>query len=279
MTIVEYFSGPATQRGDHKCSVDGKKCSLKGWLYAPKKLHADPNRNQAVVFLHGHHQQRSEPCDIANAFLNEGWIVFAPLRSGNTAPGINNTGLFIDDWARKQGGDFEDKRVEYLRRFQVHDVDHALSFLFKFTFAGGEHVHQAALIGHSFGGSLAVFAAESALEHPPWAIADIQGAELSWGDDGGAWKDPLLDAVSRRKVPIYFLQPSNGASIKPTIVLAEKAAITGDHQFQATLFPPIGGPTLEKLHSNFVDTPGGVGSWAPSVMTFFARYHRIPGAP
>src|SRR5262245_21801423 len=55
MRIVEYFSGPPTQPGDHKCT--GDKCSLKGWLYVPKDVAA---RRKAVVYLHGHHQERQE---------------------------------------------------------------------------------------------------------------------------------------------------------------------------------------------------------------------------
>ena len=271
MRIVEYFSGPPTREGDHKCN--GAACSLKGWLYIPKKLDANPSQNRAVVFLHGHHKSRTEPCTIAFSFLAQGWVVFAPLRSGNTGPGITNTGKFIDDFAGGSQHPDPEKQVEFLRGFQIHDVEHALGFLAKFKFPGGKQVAHIALMGHSFGGMLAVFSSGGTFERNPEAIADIQGGELSWHDDGGVWREPLLAAVKARKVPIFFLQPRNGLSIKPTIVLSQMAALSHDNQFHAALFPPvIGGSSAEDVHSGFVDKPEAVFGWAPVVIAFFERY-------
>jgi dienelactone hydrolase len=271
MQIVEYFSGPPTQPGDHKCSKDGRKCSLSGWLYVPKGLSRDPDRNHAVVFLHGHEQARAEPCAIAYSFLAAGWVVFAPLRSGNTGPGIHNTGTWIDDWARAQGGAMDERQVEFLRRYQVHDVEHALDFLAGARFDGDKRANHVAVMGHSFGGALAVFTSAESFRHEPEAIADIQGAELSWGDDGGAWKDPLLDAVKHRLVPLFFLQPANGRTLKPTMVLSEMAALSGTHQYQATIFPPVLAAAPDDVHGDFVTQVDPVYGWAPVVRAFFER--------
>jgi dienelactone hydrolase len=266
MQVVEYFSGPPAKPGDHTCTKDGKRCSLKGWLYIPQA----PKANlPAVVFLHGHARKRSEPCTIAFAFLAAGWVVFAPLRSGNTAEEFSNTGTYIDDWADAQGGDKVERQVEYLRSYQVHDVDHAIRFLREFRFKGNRRVQHIALLGHSFGGSLAVFAASEDFPHRPDAVADVQGAELSWGEDGGAWKEPLLIAVKKRKEPIFFLQPRNGKSISPTIVLSQMAAMSGDNQFHAALFPPV---LSSDVHGDFITSPTSVYGWAPVVIAFFERY-------
>lgn len=129
--------------------------------------------------------------------------------------------------------------MEYLRSYQIHDVDHAIKYLKSRRFSGGKSVVFVSLMGHSYGGALSVFFSAGDVTSHPEAIADISGAELSWGDDGGAWKGPLKEAVRKRKVPIYFLQPRNGKSIAPTIVLSQEAATSGDNQFQATLFPPV----------------------------------------
>ena len=270
MEVVEYFGGPPTREGDHKCSP-GNKCSLKGWLYVPKKLSSNWRENRAVVYLHGHDQERNEPCAIAANFLASNWVVFAPLRSGNIARGpsaFKNTGEYIDDWAKKRSGGLEANRVEYLRRYQIHDVDHAIRYLRNRRFGGGMSVQRISLMGHSYGGALAVFSSGGNLKSNPEAIADISGAELSWGNDGGAWKEPLKEAVRKRKVPIYFLQPRNGKSIAPTIVLSQEAATSGDNQFQAALFPPV----LDgDAHGKFVTSLEHVSKWGPSVRDFFDR--------
>ena len=54
-----------------------------------------------------------------------------------------------------------------------------------------------------------------------------------------------MPAVEKRKVPIFFLQPTNGKSVEPVIVLSEKAARSGDKEFQAALFPPVPGAKTE----------------------------------
>ena len=78
-------------------------------------------------------------CSTAEYFLGQRWVVFAPVRRGNTgaaesgAIAFTNTGKYIDDWAGAQPGaddarKFEAYRMQYLR-FQKHDVDHALRWL------------------------------------------------------------------------------------------------------------------------------------------------------
>jgi hypothetical protein len=281
MRIVEYFNGPPTRPDDHKCS--GNKCSLSGWLYIPKKLTDD---RRAVVFLHGHHRERHEPCELAAYFLANHYVFFAPLRSGNVGEDDNkppagqqfkNTGAYIDDWAAKRSDDnedFEAKRVRYLRDFQTHDVDHAIQFLSHQKYTDGGRLvgdRRIGIIGHSYGGALAVFCSGAEFETSPRAIIDISGAELSWDGDGGPWSDSLRAAVRKRKIPIYFLQPRNGLSIRPTVALAYEAGLSGDNEFQAALFLPVipnTGP--EDVHTKFLQNR--VAEWGPSVLDFFDRY-------
>jgi dienelactone hydrolase len=279
MRIVEYFGGPPTRPGDHKCT--GDRCSLKGWLYIPKNA---ADHRKAVVYLHGHARERHEPCAIAAYFLSHHYVVFMPLRSGNVGDDDNkpsagqkftNTGAYIDDWAKKQDGDFEENRVTYLRDYQTHEVDHALRFLTSLPADdGGKLVAQGriGIIGHSYGGALAVFSSAGELAVNPRAMADIAGAELSWDSDG-PWSAALRPAVRKRKVPIYFLQPRNGKHIEPTIALSHEAATSGNNEFQAALFPPVVPNTGDQdVHSKFIGTVDRVVEWGPSVRDFFERY-------
>ena len=283
MQIVQYFSGPPTQPGDHKCN--GDHCHLKGWLYIPADVAA---HRKAVVFVHGHNQHRKEPSAIASHFLRHGYVVFAPLRSGNTAGKktdpkalrIHNSGKYIETWVGDQlklhHGTREEDRVKYLRDYQKYDVGIALHYLAGLRDSHHHklvHEGRIGLLGQSYGGSLVVFCSGGEFKVNPRAIADISGGELSW-KDGGPWEKWMCAAVRKRKVPIYFLQPRNGKSIRPTIVLSHEAAKTGDRQFEATIFPPI--KTKKKnskyVHDEFVDNCEEVDQWGPSVRNFFERY-------
>jgi dienelactone hydrolase len=296
MRVVEYFDGPPT-KDDTKC--DGSKCSLKGWLYLPKDA---TTGHKAVVFLHGHARDRNEPCGIVEHFLEKGWVVFAPVRRGNTGHRVAvgpdgkkhtelafaNTGVYIDDWARAQalaqlGSDegskyddvFEAYRVEYLRSYQVHDVAHALEFLAEYRHGGGKLIdsRRIGVIGHSYGGALAVLSSAGAFKVNPAAIADIAGAELSWDAEAknNPWKEALVPAVWKRKVPIFFLQPRNGKHIEPTITLSHEAATSGDREFQAALFPPVEPNSgAHDVHDKFIGDYLDV--WGLSVRDFFDRY-------
>lgn len=277
MRVVEYFSGPPAKPGDHKCT--NGKCSLKGWLYLPKDAAAG---RKAVVYLHGHHKQRQEPCAIASYFLSQNYVVFAPLRNGNIAEDnsrppreeFRSTGEYIDDWATIPNGDEEARRVQYLRDFQTETVRLALSYVANLRDRDGNKLvgeGRIGMLGHSYGGSLAVFSAGGGFGVNPRAIADVSGAELSWQSDG-PWATAMQAAVQNRKIPIYFLQPRNGKSTQPTIVLSGVAATSGDTEFEAALFPDAAGKDHDAVHGNFVETTESVNQWGPSVRDFFERY-------
>ena len=213
--------------------------------------------------------------------------MFAPLRSGNTAgpkdrhskAHIHNSGDYIETWVsrqvKKHHGDPEEYRVKYLRDYQKYDVGIALHYLARLRDSGGHKLVQEgriALMGQSYGGSLTRFCSGGVFKVNSRAIADISGGELSW-KAGGPWDKWSRAAVRKRKVSIYFLQPRNGRSIEPTIVLSHEAAKTGDRQFEATIFPPVKGSKGAKdVHNKFILDCNEVDQWGPSVRNFFERY-------
>jgi len=281
MRVVEYFNGPPTLANDLKC--DGHKCSLKGWLYLPRGVAAG---SKAVVFLHGHAQDRHEACAITDEVLGKGWVVFAPVRRGhNGLDGdkkvFSNTGMYIDDWAKKQPSGatdanlFEAYRVRYAILWKA-DVELALRHLAGMAFGGGKLINprHIGLIGHSYGGILSLLSADGSFKVNPAAIVDIAGAELSWGEGTNPWKSVLEAAVKSRRVPIYFLQPRNGKSTAPTAGLSYVAASHGNKEFQAAIFPavqPASSVSAQDVHEQFIGTKY-VPKWAPSVRDFFDRY-------
>ena len=315
--LVEYFTESDAGPNDPRCS--GHTCSLWGWLYTPDPYYNCPpiaragdigdvspcfifNRHPAIVFNHGHALEREEPCAIADFFTRDGYVVFAPLRRGNrdATTGKQNTGVYIDQCVVP--GSTPGKEADELPKDQiletacladqVKEVDAALKYLTRPSAAVDPA--RIALMGHSFGGSLTVYAAASALSTHPKAAIDISGASLDWNDN--VWyRQPvppgLPFAVTQRRMPIFFLQPSNEANLEPTIQLSSAAGHSGDHMMQAAFYPPVvpdssecpakitdlcDGPGVlvnKKVHGRFVTRTEHVQAWGPAALDFLKRYN------
>jgi hypothetical protein len=174
---------------------------------------------------------------------------------------------------------------------QVKEVDSAIRYLANHV--GSAQRSRFALMGHSFGGSLTLYAASSSLSTHPKAAVDISGASLNWNDN--VWyrvpaPPGLPFAVTLRKMPIFFLQPSNEANLEPTLQLAPAAGRSGDHVMQAAFYPPVlpdahecpaqikdlcagqGVLINKKVHGRFVTRSEHVDDWGPSVLDFLKRY-------
>jgi hypothetical protein len=89
-------------------------------------------------------------------------------------------------------------------------------------------------MGHSFGGMVTLFNNNVLTNHR--AAVDIAGASESWDyfdrDDGNntpdesASIDKLRAAVRGANKPIFFFEPKNDVSLRPTVVLSK---VAGDH--------------------------------------------------
>jgi pimeloyl-ACP methyl ester carboxylesterase len=228
-------------------------------------------------------------------------VVFAPLRRGNrdSTTGKQNTGVYIDQCVVP--GSTPGKEVDELPKDQilealclsdqVKEVDAAVKHLTDAV--GAVDRSRIALMGHSFGGSLTLYAAAATLSTHPKAAIDISGASLNWNDN--VWyrlvtPPGLPFAVMQRKMPLFFLQPSNEANLEPTIQLSSTAGHFGDRMMQAAFYPPVlpgdsecpakitdlcEGPGVlvnKKVHGRFVTRAEHVEAWGPAVLDFLKRY-------
>jgi dienelactone hydrolase len=239
VATVAYYKPYPVPAGDPQCSSDNKTCHLSGWLYYPKQELRDAKPRPAIVYNHGHNQQRGEPCAIVKYFTGGlGYIVFAPLRRGHTGPGIQNTGTYIDtDALRFFLAGPQESEVLALED-QYREVREAVAFLGMLPMVNPDRI---ALMGHSFGGSLTVFASEFQGAAPmgpaPKAAISISGAALEW-DDNSSFRTNLRLGAALHKIPLAFIQPLNEISIQPTLVLTNIARST-DPMSAGMLFPPV----------------------------------------
>jgi dienelactone hydrolase len=290
------YTYPSANRRD--CHID-----LRGWLYYEqgKKIMDAP----LIVYNHGHNQERSQPCAIVRFFVKQGYVVFAPLRRGHTSSTASSTGTYLDDYVdqcKNCNQTERNKREVDYTKIQRQDVESAINYMKKYPYVPAPDAEvsplaaklidpdRIAIMGHSFGGSLVLFANALPLGHT--ATIDISGAALSWPTDDAPgnpeWKPKLKKAVEDAETPIFFLQPKNevppGSSTEPTQYLSG-IAMKRLERTQAALFPKTciepgliddetGDPMPEGLqaHSNFITLDKMVANWGPAVDAFLKLY-------
>lgn len=116
---------------------------------------------------------------------------------------------------------------------------------------------------------------------------DIAGASESWdyfdADDGNNTPDEsasietLKAAVRGANKPIFFFEPKNDVSLRPTVVLSK---VAGDHseRYQAAIYGPVppdpGERSIDPTHAHgkFVTDPDQIQKWGPAVVEFLSRF-------
>lgn len=76
------FNSTAT---DSRASGSNHVVTLRGWLYYKRSAAGTVKNSKVLVFNHGFEQERPEPCSLVTYFINNGYVVFAPLRRGHVA--------------------------------------------------------------------------------------------------------------------------------------------------------------------------------------------------
>ena len=277
---------------------------LSGWLYhaAISAVKDAP----VLIYNHGSNKVVGEPCAIAKYFVRNGFVVFVPLRRGHAArtpepvpsdwKRIESSGVYTDDYAancqKNRNCPSCDKAscpngmlvVDYIRQ-QVADVADQIRYIKAHPAIGKNATgkladpRRIALAGHSYGGSLMVFANAELKAHN--VAINISGAELSW-DRNPNWKTVLSATMNRaQQRPIYFLQPANARTLAPSEVLYG-IATARKYRAQAKVFPAAPcfrdpcdtseEPEFRQIHSTFVRRRDQVELWAPSVIEFINRY-------
>ena len=92
------YKGPFTSDStDSRASKEGGvyKVRLRGWLYYKPDSSGIVKNSKVVIYNHGSEAGRGEPCALVRYFVDNGYVVFAPLRRGHFA---NPPDPEIPDW-------------------------------------------------------------------------------------------------------------------------------------------------------------------------------------
>lgn len=125
---------------------------------------------------------------------------------------------------------------------------------------------QVAIVGHSFGAMLSLFAGES--DSTLRAVVDFAGAAASWSGSA-TLRARLLRAAERLTVPTFFIHAANDISVLPAQAMAAVMA-RRRRPYQLKIYPPEG--SSEDDGHAFVYR--ATSKWESDVFAFLNHYVR-----
>ena len=214
----------------------------------------------AVLWNHGGVNPRpgvtdySVSSELGQLFTSHGYVFLLPHRRGyGRSPGYELAEQFTSE---KRVEERNRVQLELMRAYQ-QDVAAAVEYLRKLSFVDPQRI---AVAGCSFGGSLAMFAAEQNL--PIRSVVNFAGAAVSWKQSADL-REKMLTAARDARVPVLLVQAENDYDLNPTHAIA-KRLVEAKKPHKVLLFPAHGSSAREG--HNFCETGGRV--WEREVISF-----------
>ena len=262
-------TSPGQVVGPDTVRVESGSLKLTALLWRP----AGPGPFPAVLFNHGSPRpaetelgrlDRENHARLAAAlgplFARHGYVLLFLYRRGcglSAAQGSCSGDLMARESALHGEEGRNRIQLELLETVELEDALAGLAFL-----RGLPEVdlRRLGVVGHSFGGSLALLVAER--DSAVGAVVDFAGAAGSW-ERSPPLRERLLGAVRRASVPVLLVYAANDYSTAPARELADEMQV---HQkaHRVAMYPAVGS-TAEEGHA-FVRL--GVETWEPDVFDF-----------
>jgi carboxymethylenebutenolidase len=222
--------------------VPSGKLHLKAFFWKP----SGPGPFPAVLFCHG--SGGPDPAHtaglpitvaaekLAPVFLKHGYAFLYLFRRGQ-GPSADQ-GPFMQDVLQREEA-AKGKEARQHLQFVLATTDHlddvmaAMSFLKNARDIDGKSL---AIVGHSFGGQLALLAAER--DNTVRAAVTFAAAANSW-EHSSELRDRLLGAADNVTAPIMLIQAVNDYSTAPSYALADELARLHKRHL-LKIYPPVG---------------------------------------
>jgi dienelactone hydrolase len=241
---------------------------LRALLWRPQGRGPFP----AVLFNHGRgltpqtEGRVAGITELGRVFAGHGYVFLALFRRGEDLSA--DVGVFIGDLLERERtakGDETAKKLQ-LRLLETDHLEDALAglaFLRKLPEVDRQRV---GVVGHSFGGSLALLVAER--DRSLRAAVSFAGAAGSW--EGSAdLRKRLIAAARRLNAPVMFVYAENDFSVTPGKELDAEMA-RGSKVHRLRLFPSFG----KSAHEAHWFVYKGVASWEHDVFAFLDVHMR-----
>jgi dienelactone hydrolase len=266
MAWGQTFGGPET------VVVHSGSATLHALLWRPQGRGPFP----AILLNHGSGRTREDlerlgPYErnaenLGPVFARHGYVFLYLFRRGvglSTDQGVNAVDLMNSEFAAHGQDARNALQLQLLENREMTDALSGLKFLRALPYVDAQDV---ALIGQSFGGSLAVLLAE----HEPnlRAVVVFSGAGYSF-DRSPELRTRLLAAMDHISAPVFFIHAENDYSLSSGKVLdARRKEIGKPHRLK--IYSPIG-HTVEDGHDFLYQ---GVSTWEPDVFAFLDKNMR-----
>jgi dienelactone hydrolase len=234
--------------------------SLKAMVFRPDGKGPFP----AIVYAHGNEPDPSDLFEtVGPALAARGYLVFAPHRrgSGLSADQAENLLRRLTAIEQRDGVDARSRvAIAELEGAQLDDIAAAATAVRRRPDVDPTRVY---LIGNSFGGVLAMLAAERGL--PFAGVADFAGAAINW-ERSALFRERMLKAARGAQIPVFVAQAANDYSTGPTVALGQALCLAGKVH-RSRVYPAFG-VTAGDGHGLGVD---GVDRWFDDVFAFLSR--------
>lgn len=231
---------------------------LVGYLYKPAGNGPFP----AIVWNHGRAENLNEGSAfdaIADAFVPQGYVVFAPVRRGEGS----SEGEPIQDEINEERSVNGDAAAQVLfaklmDTEQLDDQLAGLAYLKNLPFVDARRI---ATMGCADGGVQAIFGAAANAGYRS-AVA-LSPASDDWTGNQPL-QNSLVAAVSRISIPVMLIHPSADITKDPGVTLAAQFENQGK-PVRLSIHKPIGTPAEQ---TECFGGPAGVEAWQAEVQNF-----------
>jgi carboxymethylenebutenolidase len=269
--VIAYISSvqcarPQTAPSPDTMIYNSGNLRLKGLLWKPAGKGPFP----AILFAHGSysasdtiHNAVKDISLLGSAFAKEGMIFFAPFRQGvglSAGEGINSADLMDQAMANEGVQGRNRVQIHELETTQMRDMVAGLQALIS---RADVDTSRLGLMGHSFGGSLALLLAEQ---------VSVFKAAVIFSAGGYSWnlslslRQRLIIAAKAIRIPVMFIHAQNDYSVKPG--LAMDSTRKQIHKPEVLFIYPPFGKNEDQAH-NIVFL--GMGIWETDVFEFLHK--------
>jgi len=253
--------------GPDTVTVSSGVLLLKGLLWRPVGTGVFPT----VIFCHGSYETNDLRYDVVQQtsvlgplFAKNGYIFLGLFRQGtglSKTHGENSADLMSK--AIKEKGQEERNRVQMLQ-LQTNDLQDMNSGLALLRKRNDVDKNRIAVIGHSFGGALALLVGE----HDPGikAVITFGAAGFSW-NVSSQLRARLIDAVKKINVPVMLVYSQNDYSLSPAYSLDSVMNVTGK-QHLLKIYPSYGSSSAKGHNIIFLKAD----LWEQDVFNFLREH-------
>lgn len=197
---------------------------------------------------------------LGRLFAKRGYVFLGVFRRGQgLSAGQGEESARVWTRERQKNGDEAANRLQ-LRLLETEQLDDTVVGLDYLQSLPNVDANRIAVVGHSFGGSLAFLLAE---RNPSLRAAVVFGAAAASWPRSLYLRERLLAAVRNLSTPVFFVYAENDYSTTPGEVLAaELTLLSKPHRLK--IFPAFGRTTNEGHNLIYLS----VGTWEQDVFGF-----------